>query len=51
MRLKVIYLVLANRLSTMLSKQVIGYILNYSPYSAYSSLIKVKYTLDQRLLF
>jgi hypothetical protein len=50
-RLEVVYPALANRLSTMLSKQIVSYILHYSPCSAYSLLVKVKYTLDQRLLF
>jgi hypothetical protein len=45
-RLEVVYLVLANRLSTTLSKQIIGHILHYSPCGTYSSLIEVKYTLD-----
>jgi hypothetical protein len=45
-RLEVVYLVLANRLSTTLSEQIIGYILHYSPCSTYPLLIKVKYTLD-----
>jgi hypothetical protein len=43
---EVVYLVLANRLSTTLSKQIVGYILHYSPCCAYSLLVKVKYTLD-----
>jgi hypothetical protein len=45
-RLEVVYPVLANRLSTTLSKQIIGYILHHSPCCAYPSLIKVKYTLN-----
>ena len=48
--LKVIYLVLTNRLFTILYKQIVSYILHYSLYSAYPLLIKVKYILDQCLL-
>jgi hypothetical protein len=45
-RLEVVYLAFANRLSTMLTKQIVGYILHHSPCCAYSLLIKVKYALD-----
>jgi hypothetical protein len=46
MCLEVVYLAFTNRLSTTLTKQIVGYILHYSPCYAYLLLIKVNYVLD-----